>query len=230
MKKETLLKYALIVVVAIAALTLVLATVNHAQKPVKDKEKPNIVDGNGSLKEKAKRAVGGKFLGYETPGKDVRFRDIADVARSSSAIIVGTSQSNRCRLSEDETRITINYQVNVQEVIKGDLQPGSLVTVKVPGGKVMFPDGTSAEVRTPWFKWMENQHTYVLFLTAEADGIIYVTTGGPQGVFEIPTDNTSVKSNSGINRDPMWKYHDMRLEAFLDEVRKALGKEKKAKA
>jgi hypothetical protein len=53
------------------------------------------------------------------------------------------------------------------------------VTVKVPGGKVIFPDGTSAEVRTPWFKWMENRHTYVLFLTAEGDGTAYVTTGGP---------------------------------------------------
>lgn len=77
---------------------------------------------------------------------------------------------------------------------------------------------------------MENRHTYVLFLTAEGDGTAYVTTGGPQGVFEITADSTSVKSNSGINKDPMWKYHDMKLEQFMDEVLKALGKEKKAKA
>lgn len=228
MKKETLLKYAVIALIALATLTLVLAGVNHAQKPEKDKQKPNIVDGTRSLKEEAKRA--GQFVGYETPGKDVRFRDIADVARASSAIIIGTPESNRCRLSEDETRITINYQVNIREVIKGDLQPGNSVTVKVPGGKVVFPDGTSAEVRTPWFKWMENRHTYVLFLTAEGDGTTFVTTGGPQGVFEIPADNATVKSNSGLNKDPMWKYHNMRLDTFLDEVRKGLDKEKKAKA
>lgn len=226
MKKETLLKYALIASVAITALTLLLASVNHAQKPEKDKQKPNIVDGTRSLKDEAKRA--GQFVGYEAPGKDVRFRDIADVARNSSAIIIGTPQGNRCRLSADETRITINYQVNVQQVIKGDLQTGNSVTVKLPGGKVMFPDGTSAEVRTPWFKWMENRHTYVLFLTAENDGTSFITTGGPQGVFEIPVDNATVKSNSGLNKDPMWKYHNMELETFLDEVLKGLGKEKKA--
>jgi hypothetical protein len=231
MKKE-ILKYAVIAIAAAVVLTLALAGAHRAQKPEKEKKpRPNIVNGTGSLKEKAKSTEGGQFLGYATPGKDVRFRSIAEVAESSSVVITGTPQSNRCRLSEDETSITINYQVNVQEVIKGDLQPGSTVTVKLPGGKVTFPDGTSAEVRAPWFKWMQNRHTYVLFLNVDADGTAYVTTGGPQGVFEIPAGNeASVKSNSGINQDPMWKYHDMKLEQFMDEVRKGLGKEKKAKA
>ena len=127
-------------------LTLALAGAHRAQKPEKEKKpRPNIVNGAGSLKEKAKSTEGGHFMGYATPGKDVRFRSIAEVAESSSAVIIGTPQSNRCRLSEDETSITINYQVNVQEVIKGDIQPGSTLTVKLPGGKVTFADGTSAE-------------------------------------------------------------------------------------
>lgn len=231
MKKE-ILKYAAIAIVAALALTLALASGHRAQKPEKEKRpRPNIVNGDGSLKEKAKNTEGGHFLGYATPGKDVRFRNIAEVAQTSSAVIIGTPEENRCRLSEDETTVTINYEVSVQQVIKGDLQPGSLLTVKLPGGKVTFPDGTSAEVRAPWFKWMENRKTYVLFLSTEADGTSYVTTGGPQGVFEIPAGaDASVKSNSGINRDPMWRYHNMKLDQFLDEVRQALGKEKKAKA
>jgi hypothetical protein len=92
---------------------------------------------------------------------------------------------------------------------------------------VHFSDGTSAEVRTPWFKKMQEGTTYLLFLNQPALGQPFVTTGAAQGLFEIPTTQGSrvVKTHTGILKDPIWKYNGMDVKAFLKEVRQAIKKD-----
>lgn len=73
---------------------------------------------------------------------------------------------------------------------------------------------------------MLNHKTYALFLTPRGNerNRIFQTTGGPQGVFDIPTTSASrlIKSHSALEKDPIWKYHDMEVRAFLRQLRQAV--------
>lgn len=62
----------------------------------------------------------------------------------------------------------------------------------------------------------------LFFLLAASFGL----TGGAQGVFEIPTTprDRVVRTHAGIQRDPMWRYQNMDVTAFLREVRQATKK------
>jgi len=172
------------------------------------------------LKEKAKGS--GRYVGHED-NKAPAYPGLSELAGHSAAVIIGTPEENLCRLTPDGKSITIDYKVSVRHAYKGDLREGETVTVSLPGGVAVLDDGTSVEVRTPWFKKMQDGKTYALFLSEDAVRGTFVPTGGPQGVFEIPVTKESrvVKSHSGLRGDPIWAYHDMEVTAFLKEVRKA---------
>lgn len=184
-------------------------------------------DDDRPLKDKAKQA--GQFIKNEPPNKTPRHADLNGLASHSTAVAIATATQNVCRLSADGRSITIDYPMNVQYAYKGDLQEGSPITVSLPGGKVIFPDGTTAEVRTPWFKKMQGGATYLLFLSPGDRNGDYVTTGGAQGLFEIPTDphNRKVRTHTGLLKDPMWKYQNMDVRDFLKEVHQATKKDSK---
>lgn len=178
---------------------------------------------NRTLKEKAKQSR--TFIDSKAPGKE-RYADLEQLTRQSDVVVIGTPQQNVCRLTPDGRSITTDYQVRVEYSYKGRLQEGNIISVSLPGGLVEFEDGSRAEIRAPWFKKMENGHTYLLYLKNITASRPFVTTGGPQGVFEIPTsrESRSVKSNSGLPQDQMWKYHNMNVRVFFKEVRKAAKK------
>jgi hypothetical protein len=146
--------------------------------------------------------------------------DLDSLAKASAAIVVGRPSRNVCRLSANGQLITTNYEVEVQEVVKGSLQQGGTITVKLPGGKVNFEDGTSAEVRTPGFRKMVNNSTYVLFLEAiENEPGSFRLVGGPQGLFAIPSEGGI--NPHGRTTDPVvFKNKGKDKETFLKEVRK----------
>ena len=180
-----------------------------------------------SLKEKAKRA-GGHYVGGESPARVGEFNSLAGLTARSAAVIIGIPQENRTSLTPDGRSVTIDYKVRVEYVYKGALREGNIVTVSLPGGRIGFDDGSTAEVRTPWFRKMESGKAYALFLTGGRSGA-FVTTGNAQGLFEIPTtkDSRVVKTHSGNPGDPIWKYNGMDVKAFLAELRQATGKASK---
>ncbi len=124
---------------------------------------------------------------------------LQDLMDRSSAIVVGTVVSNICRLSADKESVNTHYTVRVDEVIHGPLQPHSIVRVSMPGGLVMFkPDGSevteknqlktlkkpivvegsdkivpegaaSSKFTPPVGNPLENNKSYVLFLTEDPD-------------------------------------------------------------
>ncbi|MBA3240024.1 MAG: hypothetical protein H0T60_02205 [Acidobacteria bacterium] len=73
---------------------------------------------------------------------------------------------------------------------------------------------------------MERGKHYVLFLSANADGS-YGTTGGPQGIYVIPTDGKGIRVHSGRGGDPVWRSRDMDVRPFLKQIRQALQPDKK---
>jgi hypothetical protein len=113
----------------------------------------------------------------------------------------------------------------MQEVIKGKVAQSSTITVNLPGGRVEFEDGTSAEIRTPGFRKMENGKTYVLFLREnKAEGDAFILVGGQQGLFEIPADGSGVNPHGLTVDDVVKQNKDKDVNSFLKEIRAAAKK------
>ncbi|MDQ3744484.1 MAG: hypothetical protein M3444_08885, partial [Acidobacteriota bacterium] len=211
-------KHTVVLSAALASLALTFGVIgatryssrNHA--PIvasKDYEKANAAQDTRPLKERAKEAR--RLTELQYPHRDLASSDLADLARRSTAIIIGTPVENVTRPTADGRSITLDYQLKIEYVYKGALKQGQTINVSLPGGKLMFDDGSTAEVQTPWFKKMLDGKTYALFLTAGDKAGYFTTTGEAQGVFEIPTDGSSqtVNIHTGIMGDSMLKYQHM---------------------
>ena len=98
--------------------------------------------------------------------------------------------SNACHLSQNG-QVTTDYQVRIQEVIKGNAQPNDLISVSMPGGLVTESNGTLLEARARRIRKMLNLKKYVLFLkNAPGAGNALTPIRGSQGLYEIPPNGT----------------------------------------
>jgi hypothetical protein len=178
---------------------------------------------NRTLKEKAKKD--GRFTELARPERTKVYNDLSELSAGSSDVIIGIPKENVTGLTPDEKSISIDYKVQVEFVYKGKLRQGATITVSLPGGRILFPDGSMAEVKTPWFKKMQEGKAYALFLQHRSVGSNFVTVGEAQGIFEIPTtrEDRAVKTHVGLMNDPMWKYQGMEVRNFIPELKRATG-------
>ena len=221
MRRQILTSSLFVAVVLVAALVFVRAQVSTS-----------------TLEDRAK--VTGQYVTVLPPNVIPTYADVESLTLLSDLVVVGTAQENVCRLSPDGHSITTDFKVYVTQTLKGRLQPGSTITVKLPGGKVEFEIDSvtaagrtllngrtySAEVRTPWLKKMVAGRQYYLFLSDEVSAtggpiFTYEPVGGAQGVFG--TASGIVKSNSGRLRDAMWQYHNMGESAFQLRISQAVS-------
>jgi hypothetical protein len=226
MKKKTVI---LSVILSMSALTLVvIGTTRQRSKrmPITAESIETRKESKDvrTLREKARDNRKVAELRYPAKGQAVA--DVAELAVRSSDVIIGTPVDNLSKLSADGRTITLDYQVKVEYVYKGTVKPGTTITVSLPGGKLMFDDGSTAEVQTPWFKKMMNGQTYALFLKAGNAAGDFMTVGEAQGLFGIPTtkNDQAVSIHTGIKGDAMLRYNNMNVREFLKEVRRATGK------
>lgn len=173
------------------------------------------------LKDKAKEA--GRYLAAEYPPNFDKLNTLGDLVKEADALVIAKALNNISQLSSNGKTTTIVYEMSVLHVYKGTVATGNGLSVSLPGGLVRFSDGTSAEIRTPWFKKMLNGRTYLLFLSRQPDGA-WKPTCGPRGLFEIPTTeaNRKVASHTLIDGDPMRAYDGMEVTEFFRALRKAL--------
>jgi hypothetical protein len=181
---------------------------------------------NGGIKAAAK--LKGRYIfDFDAHWNMGRFNSEA-LTRKSMVVVVGAVVKKvGGRLDESGHLIVTDYEVVVDESIKGSLTKGGTITISLPGGSVQFDDGTSAEQMTPGFEHVKPGSQYTLFLSDGADGSkVYDLTGGPQGLVEIKSDGT-LKSH-GRPTDPIaLETEDPKKgkkESFLNEVRKGAAK------
>ena len=171
----------------------------------------------GGLREAAK--LKRHYVGDFDPHWDFSQLGIESLTKSSAAVIVGVATKKLGgRLTADGQLILTDYEVAVQETIKGEVTSGGTITVSLVGGRVEFDDGTTAELKTPSFEHMKTGGTYTLFLSeSESTPGVYTLTAGPQGLVEIV--NSKVKSH-GRTTDPInQESKDKDKSTFLKEVR-----------
>ena len=210
----------IVVVVFLAASGIAISAFALSQR---QKEAPPTASSKDprTLEEKAKRGQG-KLVANLDFNKGAQQTSLTKMVQASESIVVVTTVSNVCKLSEDGKVVRTFYRARVEDVLKGHVKSGGEITVSLPGGKVGFPDGSTAEVQTVWFKKMLNNKRYLLFLSGKPTSDSFTTTGGPQGVFEIPADGSGVLSHSGLANDVMRQYDHKSATSFLSEIKQAL--------
>jgi hypothetical protein len=214
----------------IAIVTLSFAQVREpqeerSQEKVSYEERRALVETLRREGLKGAARIKGNYVRPFNPHPDWLSFDLEKLTQNSEAVILGVPVKNRCKLTPDGQLIMTEYDVTVQEVLKGNVQPGDTIKVALPGGKVMFKDGTTAEVRTLDFKKMVNGKTYALYLSLyPVRSPVYDLTAGPQGMLELLDDNSGVISQAR-ETDPVKKQvKDKDKETFLKEARKLAKK------
>lgn len=141
------------------------------------------------------------------------------LTKNSAAVIVGrfTKRLNP-RLIEGKAIYT-DYEVAVDEVVKGNLKPAHPIVVSLAGGRVHFEDGTSAEQTTPTVEPIRMEHSYALFLR-EQDALpsIFVLMGGPQGAVDI-SDSSTVRSHGRSDDRSVVETKSKDRDSFLKDIR-----------
>jgi hypothetical protein len=217
MKKYFSKRFVLLIVIVVIASGIAFSAIKLANgrrvaPPTASSKDPR------TLEEKAKRGHG-KIIANLDFNKAAQQSSLTNMVAHSESIVIANTTSNVCRLSDDGRIVRTFYQAKIEQVLKGDLKPGDNVTVSLPGGKVGFADGSTAEVQTVWFKKMVNNKRYLLFLNDKNKTRNFLTTGGPQGVFELPADGRGAVSHSGLRDDAMRTYDNKNVAAFLNEIR-----------
>jgi len=184
---------------------------------------PKSVKPKVTLHDQAKKA-GGKFVLKYKPNRGTVYPNVSELAKRSDLIVVGRVVSHKANLTPDESFITQDFLVKVQEVIKGDSPRGASLLVSLPGGTHRFPDGVFAVMAPVGFKQPEDGGLYVLFLknkkkdsafkgqrlVSEDQGLFALTNDGVQPADLTPDDPISVK------------YRKMTPALFLREIHKAV--------
>jgi hypothetical protein len=177
----------------------------------------------GGLREAAK--LRGHYVGEYDAHWDIGLFDMEDLTKNSVAVVAGTVVTKLGgRLRGEGQLIFTDYELIINEAIKGSLTKGNTITVALPGGIIEFDDGTGAELRTPQFEHVKPGDHHVFFLSENLTRPNeYNLTGGPQGLVELMPDGT-LKSH-GRPTDPIaLETKDPKKaatkEAFLRELRK----------
>ena len=219
MRKQILSLVALMVLTPIA---FALVKIVKSQEPNPQDTSSEDVQAirRGGLREAAR--IRGHYVGIRTTSYSLKY-DLESLAAHSGIIIIGRPIDNTAHLSADGQMITTWYRVKIQQAMKGKLQSDETVTVSLPGGKFVFEDGSSAEIKTPDLERMLNGQTYILFLNPmlRAEGA-FGLVGGSQGLFEIDSKTRRVKPN-GHPLDP-FRNKDQSADGFLQEIRAAVKK------
>jgi len=178
------------------------------------------------------------------PKAGPRYDTVRQLVAESDAIVVGTPIFKvGHRRSATDKFIWTYFQLKIVESLKGNVQQGRKLSLRVIGGRTVDANGTTVEQLMPEFwKDPEQGKGYVFFLkkgTAAAQGKAapYTLVGGPQGLFEInpwpegapPKGAAELGPGRAVvpqvrEGDPLMRtYKGMNLATFLQQVRRAVG-------
>jgi hypothetical protein len=171
--------------------------------------------------------ITGSLVRFGDPTQCTIF-DLPSIAEQSDLIVTGYIQDNVCKLYNpgDQEEIITEYKVQVGEVLKGKKNlSGKVIEVNTKGGKIIFSDGTFAEISSSDRK-MRNGNRYVLFLSElgkEKKRLIpFAMTSG---VFEITNEGKIIFCGGGmfspaqLTEPNLTRQTGRSVEEFLQEVR-----------
>lgn len=218
--------------ICLVAAASFLAISGRGSRPSQDpaQQKPSIDDAvalrnalrRGGLREAAK--LKGHYVAEYNPHPDWGNFDVENLTKNSAAVIVGRFTKKLDARLPDSKVIFTDYEVAVEELVKGDLKQAETIVVTLPGGRIFFEDGTSAEQTTPTFEHPLIGRAYTLFLMQEAAvPSVFFLSGGPQGMFDIE-GSAGVKSHGRPEDPAAVETKGKSRESFMKNVREQARK------
>ena len=210
-----------VIATVLLGFVLILTKIAHTQTAAtkKSQEPDPVVMAirNGGLREAAK--LKGVYVSSERTSGWAKY-DLENLTTASIVIIIGTPLSSSSRLAASGDRIITEHEIRIERVLKGNLKAPEPVSLIVPGGKVAFEDGSSAEIRTPDLGPITEEKRYVFFLKNSDDKPdAFSLVGGGQGAFELPSSEANVKP-LGNKTDLVQKHKNQKVSAFIEEIEK----------
>ena len=145
---------------------------------------------------------------------------MSSLCQKSSIILVGSVSARESKLSDDGDDIYTSNKIRPDYLLKGtDPKPISFLTI---GGYVAFPNGTSAEVRTVEWNYLQAGRQFLVFLEKANDGS-YLVTGAKEGLFALSGDANGVPENLAShdispNHEIVQEVKGFNLPALLSKV------------
>ncbi len=142
--------------------------------------------------------------------------NVHDLTIDSDVVIVGFVHANKCELDANSDSIATRYQVLPEKVyrdrfsvvnkdVRPDARPdfnrkrveaGTEIQVVLPGGKIRFPEGVTAQVDVLNSPRMVNGGRYLFYLKYSPGAKGYIITGLSRGIFEVANDGDHLRSLS----------------------------------
>lgn len=116
------------------------------------------------------------------------FKTLESLSENSDMAIIGTPISAQDKVINDGREIITEYKVKVQESVQGKAQWDDVITVALPGGRVAFDDGATAQLDVADLPRLQIGYRYALYLGLLKPVNIYEPMGGPEGIFELSAD------------------------------------------
>jgi hypothetical protein len=161
-----------------------LALYSQSANTIDPAQRQQILHNPNGLKTLAQMS-GGHFSLDVDPSSGRGSYDLSSAARASSLVLNGTIKSLTTHLSADGDNIDTLYTVHPEQILKGS-DPND-ITVQVPGGKVTFDNGNTAEINSLLTQHLIVGHSYIFFLNKTDDGKAYT----PEGSFQVIIDTSS---------------------------------------
>ena len=139
------------------------------------------------------------------------FSDLAAAAKRSELIVRGTIMSMSAELIDNGCQVESHYVVHSDAVIKGSYRGDAQFAVL--GGRYIFPNGTSAEIRTTASTFFKvGGHYFLFFYKDEKDTALYAAEGAAFRLLESGEVDPLVR---GPDRDKPKE----KIDPFLKRVR-----------
>lgn len=131
------------------------------------------------------------------------------------------------RLQEGGAHINSDCNASVKQLLKGTVR--GTVKFRINGGKVIFPNGTSATENTSEWKLLRNGREYLVVLDDRMDAPNLWPVNSCEGLFEIDAKNNTVDACAAHDRQLHRVVQDtegMTSQKFLSRVKQIIAGER----
>jgi len=200
--------------VTLAALDL--AIIVSASQPSQQSEAIAHALQSGGLRAAAR--VAGHYETYHTTQSEALADDLTELQSISDSIVVARVKGRlSSALSPSGDSISTDYGLEVDESIRGRLHASAVFRLRLPGGAVVFEDGTTATVRTDDLERIVPGRRYVLFLKDLSDHELLSL--GLQSAFGFKADEATIDPLAATDTPIVIRYRGSLSGMFLQSVR-----------
>jgi len=167
-------------------------------------------------------AAGGKLDEVRDAQVDDLAGDLPSLMTRSNEILLVHLLTTYGGVSPSGNSVLTHYEAQILQSWKGAHRAGDVVTVWVPAGGLVFPDGTQASRRVRGLSGLRSGGRYVLFLRSSSKSNnsqnipgFWLVGDGVQGAFLLDEE----KVRAAYTQGALWEaYNQSDVSGFLDKL------------